>query len=141
VRDALTRQEGVQVCAVTPGEGWQFKGAGLCRIENAPAAHLLFVRGAETISIFSLPAPATCHDSAYSEMIAQHPVLGFTQQGALYCVVGSAPGGALTLSALEPVAERMRSSLGVAACDVDAGEFVQTASAEARSTTLAHPAR
>jgi len=128
LRDQLTRAEGVPVSAINPGDGWQFRGAGLCTVEHTRAAHLLFVRGGEAISIFSLPAPQSCSESAYSQVVANHPLVGFTRHGALYCVVGSDAQGRLTLDKLEPVVSKVKSSVGLAACDeLDEGELVQTA--------------
>ena len=127
LKDELSRAGGVSASAIDPGDGWQFKGAGMCRIDDAKAAHLLFVRGPESISIFSLPMPPSCHDSAYSEAVSKHSIVGFTSQGALYCVVGSTSSGDLTPAELEPVVSKMRASVGALACDWDVPELMQTA--------------
>ena len=128
LKDQLSKAEGIAVSAIHPGDGWQFKGAGLCTVEQTKAAHLLFVRGPESLSIFSLPAPSSCHESAYSEVVSKHPVIGFTSEGVLYCVIGSATQGELTLTELEPVVSKVRASVGALAGDgCDVLEFIQTA--------------
>jgi hypothetical protein len=138
LKDQLSKAEGIVVSAIHPGDGWQFKGAGLCTVEQTKAAHLLFVRGPESISIFSLPAPPSCHESAYSEVVSKHPVIGFTSQGALYCVVGSASQGELTPAELEPVVSKVRASVGALAWDgCDVPELMQTAAAKSSSSPQA----
>ncbi|MEO6435604.1 MAG: hypothetical protein ABIP55_07560 [Tepidisphaeraceae bacterium] len=119
LREPLSKLEGIPVFATSLGDSWQFRGASLCQVEGAKAAHLLFARGGEMVSIFSLPAPASCQKSSYSMFVSGHPLAGFTRDGTLYCVVGSATSGKFTLEELEPVMATVLTSFGVEHCEVE----------------------
>jgi hypothetical protein len=130
LRDRLTQLEGIPVSAINPGDGWQFKGAAFCTVETTKTVHLLYARGNEAVSIFSLPAPASCHESSYEQVISNHPLAGFTNQGALYCVVGSTSTGQLTIAQIAPLVAQVKTSLGIVAdCGAIGDVSIQTASA------------
>jgi hypothetical protein len=113
VRDTLTRQGGVNAVATSLDAGWEFKGAGLCQVGNARAAHLLFVRRDEYVSIFSLAAPDDCGHGGgcYRDTVENHPVAGFRRGSALYCIVGSGPNGSFTMSELDPIVRKVQESV------------------------------
>jgi hypothetical protein len=44
------------VLVFRPQDGdWQFRGAAMCSVGTTPAGHLVFVKGSDALSIFSLP--------------------------------------------------------------------------------------
>ena len=93
----LTADLGFPVLARGIGSEWRFKGAGTCEVGPQRASHLLFSRGNQSVSLFSLPA--TCaggppNGSVFQGMVNDHPVAGFSRNGGVYAVVGSAAGGA-----------------------------------------------
>ena len=96
LQQRLTQDAGVSVFAAALGDEWKFKGAGLCTVEETRAAHLLFARDNDIVSIFSLPAPQHCGANAtnFAEMMDGHPLAGFRNGDTLYCVVGSSTSGA-----------------------------------------------
>jgi len=89
VKDAL------KVSAVTEalGAGFKFQGASVCQLnDHVQAAHLLFKRENEWLSIFSMPAnsmPDVKSGSRYEGMDGKHKMLGFVENGNFYCVIGS----------------------------------------------------
>ena len=113
LREKLTAGAKVAASTVSLGGDWQFKGAGLCQVDDTRAAHLLFVRKDDFVSIFSMPAPASCGygDDWYRETCDAHPVAGFRHGEALYCVVASGGDGTFTQAELEPVLQKVRTSV------------------------------
>jgi hypothetical protein len=97
LRVQLTSAEGVDVFAAKIGDDWKFKGAGVCDIDSARAAHLIFTRGDRTVSIFSLPAPSTCSGGAaeFQQSVGNHAIRGFRNGNALYVIVASSPANAV----------------------------------------------
>jgi hypothetical protein len=94
LKTRLTKEEGVNVFAAALNGGWQFKGAGLCKIGEAKAAHMLYTRGFETASIFTLPADGSIcgMNSVYAQTEASHAITAVSRGGALYVVVISNAG-------------------------------------------------
>lgn len=95
VRERLKSQLNHALLVTSLGDGWTFAGAGVCNIGSAPAAHMLFKRGDQTISIFSIPVANLAYSesvpdgTSYSQIEQSHPVSGFIQNGAVHCLVGS----------------------------------------------------
>jgi hypothetical protein len=115
LRDTLSQQEGIKVFAAALGDDWQFKGAGICKVGDTPAAHLLFARGDERVSVFSLPFKPDYGDEggSYSETVDHTAITGFANAGALYCVVGNkTTGGDIPMADVKPLLAKVRSSLG-----------------------------
>jgi hypothetical protein len=85
----LSREEGVNVFAAALNGGWQFRGAGLCKVGQTKAAHLLYARGFETASVFTLPSDdSVCSmSSVYAQTEANHAIAAVSRGGALYVVV------------------------------------------------------
>ena len=83
------------VAAAPMGHDWDFRGAAVCPVGPAKAAHLLYRRGDAFVSVYSLPASAfpTCpnHENCDAALNG-HPVAGFVEAGGFYCVVASSGG-------------------------------------------------
>jgi hypothetical protein len=88
LRTELSKVEGINVFAAKLGDDWQFKGAGICDVGDKKAAHLLFTRGEQTASVFSIPqSEHACADTNYEELFDNSAILGFTKDNALYTIV------------------------------------------------------
>ncbi len=115
IRKELLKEEGINVLAVDlRKDGWQFKGAGRCNVGDMQAAHLLYTRSNQVISVFSLPATSGCHSgdgSCIVKEIQKHPTASFVRGGGIYSVVGSSTDGKLTLADVDGIAKLMRASL------------------------------
>jgi len=113
IRQKLVAQVGHPVLVSMIGDGWIFQGADIAKINNIPAAHLLFRRGDESISIFSIDARAL-YDSnvpdgtGYAQIQQGHPISGFVSGGAVHCLVGSPNCDELSLKELTRIRERLR---------------------------------
>jgi hypothetical protein len=123
MKKQLTQTEGVNVAAVDLAPAWQFKGAGICTVDGATkAAHLLYARGRDMISVFSMPAVSGCGRGgmeAYQKIVQNHRIAGIFANGAVYCIVGSSPQMDLTQKDLDLLLERVQADVGGEACVVD----------------------
>jgi hypothetical protein len=94
----LSSQAHVAVIAVDMGDGWVYRGAAPCPVSGNRSGHLLFKRGSQCLSIFSIPAAELNVDPAdheYSINAYQgHTLAAFTRNGGLYCIVANDPNGA-----------------------------------------------
>ena len=135
LREKLTAGAGVTASTISLGADWKFKGAGICAVGDKQAAHLLFVRADEYVSIFSMLAPEECGYSTedYAALYEKHPVAGFRQGSALYCVVASSSKRDMSKDELNPVLDKMRTA--VASGCVSHETMMATASAAAASTS------
>jgi hypothetical protein len=117
LHDKLTAQEGVNVSTANLGDGWQFKGAGLCQVGDRRAAHLFYVRGDDAASVFSMPAPEGCGSGGLShkEVVEKHSVAGFRQGEAFYSVVASSKSREFTVAELEPLLAKVQASVSATA--------------------------
>jgi hypothetical protein len=103
--------------------GWQFKGAGTCTVGQTQGAHLLFARGSDRISIFSLPAPHNCaHGTSplYREAVDGHAVTGFVFGGSVYGVVGSGSSGSsgqAMLTQIDALTSQVENCVGASSCE------------------------
>jgi len=123
LHEKLTASSGVVASTISLGGDWKFKGAGVCQVGDKQAAHLLFVRAEEYISIFSMPAPDECGygGDSYRDYYDKHPVAGFRHGDALYCVVGSrATGGDMPREAIDPALQKMQASVASGCTSHDA---------------------
>jgi hypothetical protein len=118
VKAPLAAAAGMTVAATDLGDGWQFEGAGLCNVGGVKAAHLLFARGKDTISMISMPAPASLasFNGTYTEVVQDHPMSGVVSGGAVYCLIASAPDHAVTSHDLELLLERVKVQVGQHGC-------------------------
>lgn len=109
----LWRDLGYPVLAAELGDGWTFAGAGICQVSGHNAAHLLYTRGQDSISVFSIPAAVLYAGDAtdgteYSQVEQGHPVSGFIQGGAVHCLVGRSASGSLTLQEVKRLRDQVR---------------------------------
>jgi hypothetical protein len=113
LKEKLTAGIGVTASTISLGADWTFKGAGLCKVGDTKAAHLLFARGEEFLSIFSFMAPADCAygSDPYTSMFEKHPVAGFRHGDALYCVVGSRSSGEMPRTQVDAVLQKVQTSV------------------------------
>jgi len=100
-------------------DGWRFRGAAVCRVGDVDAAHLLFVRGPQAISLFSLPRsgvlapgpePRRCEDAN-----PDHPIAVFVCSDGVHCVVGSSPDRSLSVDQVRAVLDHLRPTLPASA--------------------------
>jgi hypothetical protein len=94
---------------------WAFRGASVCEIGRFKASHLVFERGGEMISVFSLPR-SSCPDArigrAYKIDDPDHPLVVFVRSDGVHFVVGSSEDRSLSPDDLLAVCERLRAYLG-----------------------------
>ncbi|MGH7179854.1 MAG: hypothetical protein ACREJC_20935 [Tepidisphaeraceae bacterium] len=112
ISDALTDKLGFTPLVTVPNGGWTFRGASACEIRGAQAAHLLFTRGKQSLSIFSVPVRAIAYSppehAVYELTVANHPIAGFVRGGVLNIFVGSFDGDSLPLKDLTVLSARLR---------------------------------
>jgi hypothetical protein len=95
---------------VTAIEGWQIQGANVCPIDTVKAAHVLYTRGDQSISLFSFPGRAvyTPQDGArYAVTIDNHPIAGFVKGTTVYCIVGKSAKDDLTLTEVQAIVDSL----------------------------------
>ncbi len=113
----LEAQLGYPVAVVMPGNGWIFKGAGRCDVGETPAAHLLFERGTQEVSVFSLPAaavrPVSTDTRFYQSECNGCPLASAVHGAAMYAAVGSSTDGSLTLYDVITIRDQFIASLPV----------------------------
>ncbi|HTL30196.1 MAG TPA: hypothetical protein VL282_13280 [Tepidisphaeraceae bacterium] len=110
IRKSLSKALDQKVLVTTLPDGWVFRGASLCPVAGERSAHLLFTRGNQTLSLFSLPNadyPVSNSDIPYEGVQANHPIAGFTHGNGMYCLVGSSPDGKLTLDELKSLRDQL----------------------------------
>jgi hypothetical protein len=92
----LSSQVHIPVVAVDLNDGWNYCGAGPCKVGGNVSGHLLFKRGKEDLSIFSIPADdfdEIEQNHQYDSDLTGHSLAAFTRDGGLYCVVGRDKSG------------------------------------------------
>ena len=119
IRKKMSADLAHPVAAEMLGDGWTFKGAGICTVSKVPAAHLLFARGDQTISIISVSAGAFYADTSsggasYAQVANGHPISGFVSGNAIHCLIGSSKSGDLTLKEVTKLRERLRKTVSLA---------------------------
>ncbi|CAN5352638.1 hypothetical protein BH09PLA1_BH09PLA1_26090 [soil metagenome] len=95
-------------------DGWQFQGARICPIGDVRTAHLLFTRGDQSLSVFSIPGKAVYspQDGAtYHMTVDQHPIAGFVRGTTMYCLVGKSASGDLTLAQVQAITDALEKRL------------------------------
>jgi hypothetical protein len=114
VAQSLSMQLGHPVLARSPGAGWTFAGGGMCNIRQSPAAHLLFRRGEETLSIFSVAASAlyTSSDAPteYAQSDQDHEIAGFVAGNAVHCIVCYSKSDQISLRQAMRIRDELRQS-------------------------------
>ena len=92
--EQLSQKLGLKVLSASPGADYHFEGASIGTIGDQQVAHLLFKRGSESLSIFSMPAnqlPHTDQGAHYDGCDTKHTMAGFVQNGSFYCLAASGP--------------------------------------------------
>ena len=120
VRQRLERRLGFPVLAGDVEQalgrgGWRFKGAAVCNVWNLEAAHLVFVRDRQAISIFSLP-PSSCRHTSGEPRECEdpnpdHPVAVFVWSDGVHCVVGSSTDRSLSVDQVRAVLKHLSPTL------------------------------
>lgn len=115
LRDRLKQDVGHPVLVAMLGNGWQFKGAALVEINRVMTSHLMFSRGSDSISIFSISANLLYsnqqHDgSVYSEVRAGHELAGFVSGGAVHCLVAQSADQSISLADVRGLRDKLRES-------------------------------
>jgi hypothetical protein len=70
--------------------GWTLRSVGISQIASHKAAHWQWVRGPQTLAVFSLPASAASgtEELDHYELVQEgHPLAGYVKDGSLNCVV------------------------------------------------------
>lgn len=90
---------------------WEFRGGAICPIDRRPAAHSVFVRNGQAVSIFSLPRSA-CPDARGGEEVEDpnpsRPLTVFVRPDGVHCVIGTSPDGSLSPEQLRVICQRLR---------------------------------
>ena len=121
MRERLEKHLGFPVLAGDVEEalgrnGWRFQGAAVCKVGGVDAAHLVFVRNRQAISLFSLPRSCShttrgggareCEDPN-----PDHPVALFVWSDGVHCVVGSSTDRSLSVDQVRSVLDHLRPTL------------------------------
>jgi hypothetical protein len=108
---AMRSQLSRAVLVARPNQGnWTFKGASVCNVATAPTGHLVFANGDESLSVFSLPnsLDPKLKDGAHVETIKDgHSIAAFAKDGALFCLVSSGKGDAMSVGQLAQMRDNM----------------------------------
>ena len=120
IRQQLEDRLGEPVWVVdATSEGWQFRGAAICRVKDRQSAHLLYDRPRRnhTLSVLSVPFDGHCSlgrgEVVALDLQANHPVAGFIADGEFHCLVGHSPDGSLTLTEIHEMTERYQNNLKI----------------------------
>jgi hypothetical protein len=91
--------------------GWTFRGASICPVGSIPSGHLVFVKGPDALSVFSLPAscdPCLQNGNQCEMTTDGHLIVAFAKDGALFCLVGSGPQGTISMDELNKMRDKMK---------------------------------
>jgi hypothetical protein len=115
IGQAIGQQLRQEVLAADLSEdGWELKGAAICRVNGQDAAHFIFARRHARLSVFSLPVSACARvieTQMLSETIADRCVAAFTQDGRMYCMVGFCPNRNLKTAEVAELLQKHRSQM------------------------------
>lgn len=102
IADFMRRQLRVPVLAVNV-DGWRFDGAGPCPVGGHETCHLLYQRGPDTLSLFTIPLRnlQIQHDGNYAATFNGHVLAAFVRNGACYCLVAASPDDSIKLTDVE----------------------------------------
>jgi hypothetical protein len=117
ITTTLSARLGWPVLAKPLGDDWTFKGASICPVGSQDSAHLVFKRGNEDVSVFSLPLSVIAagkDNSLFDQIQTQHPIASFISNGGLYCIVCSSPDGSMTLDTAKALRTQLRNELQTA---------------------------
>jgi hypothetical protein len=90
--------------------GWKLVDARISEFERIRSAHLLFTRGQQALSLFSIPGRATYwpeDGSRYEMTIDNHRIAGFVKGSSMYCIVSKAGEGEPTMKQLVEIVDHL----------------------------------
>jgi hypothetical protein len=129
IADAMRDRLHQPVLMTHPNEaGWTFRGAAMCPVGGTKSGHLMFARGDERLSVFSLPKtmlPAAVEGSQFAGTFKDHCIVGFVKDGALFCAVETGPAGTISLKHLQQLSEEMKPAVAVVPAAVPGGELAE----------------
>jgi hypothetical protein len=111
IRKELRQKLGFPILSADLTEGWQFHGASVCPVGKTSSGHLVYQRGKEFVSLFSLPhsfVQGVINNGDCSQIAEQHPIAGFVTANGFYCIVGSSSDGSLTLDQVRAFRNELR---------------------------------
>lgn len=95
-------------------DGWKLVGGAFCPVRNSLTAHLLYKRGDEALSIFSIdgklfssPADGTHYQSTES----RHAMSAFVRSQTVYCVVLNDANGNIDLPRTRLISDQLESKM------------------------------
>jgi hypothetical protein len=91
LKQKLEAQLNHPALAASIGADWKLASAGMTQIAGVPASELVFTRGDQSVSLFSVSGArfyATQEGSQYDQVEAGHAIAGFVHKGTVHCVVG-----------------------------------------------------
>lgn len=118
IATALSTRLGWPVLSAAPGGDWTFAGASICPVGSQNSAHLVFKRGRDDLSVFSLPVRIVGtirRDTSFDQIEAGHPIASFASGGGLFCIVASSPDGSMTLETTRAIRAELRGRVQAAA--------------------------
>lgn len=120
LREKLSKDQGFDVFAAALGDGWSFKGAGECQVESVRAAHLLFVKGDDVVSVFSMLSVEMCGGESYAfeQTHDNHPIATVRNGGVTYSVVASRANGDITTADIRPVFTKVQQLMCPGGCKI-----------------------
>jgi hypothetical protein len=101
------------------GNGFSLVNATFGPVGSSQGSHLLYQRGPQKVSVYTLPAsaaPSCSADAIINGGMPTHPVAGFTHGGAFYAVVGSSSNGSITAGDVQSIRDTLRGTVPGAAC-------------------------
>ena len=107
----LTADLGFPALARGLGAEWRFRGAGVCEVSGTRAAHLVFSRGQQTVSLFSMPPLCMqgVHPGGVFEGTTDNRhIAGFAIGGGVYSVVGYSRDASLSLNDVVSLRDALR---------------------------------
>jgi hypothetical protein len=116
ISKALGDELGYAVLAKPLGDGWKLEGARLCVVGTSNAAQVVFSKGDQTVSLFSVSTKVLYYSDAtkdgmnYSQIEQGHAVSGFVRGDAVHCLVASSKSGTPDLKALTRLREQLRAA-------------------------------
>jgi anti-sigma factor RsiW len=109
-------------------DGWQFRGAAICKVNGHDCAHLMFTKQGQRMSVFSLPA-SSCNGAVeggiYAVDIDGHAVAGFVRAGGAFTMVGHCPKRGLKSQEVATLLRKHQGDVIASATPVsDPGQFL-----------------
>ena len=96
----------------SPGDG--FALVGTASLGKGNGAELLYQKGNQTVSVFSLPAsdvPMCDNNAILGGNAPNHPMAGFVHDRGFYMLVGSSADNSMSLSDVQALRDKLRPSI------------------------------